>query len=91
MHRVSGRQLSGKGGDIVVAEVTSKYLIPHRFGKLGNHGDCSGQVFRFGGSNVKLRQVPLVLKVIDVWDDIGVEHVADIIRWKGNPNLPIFS
>ena len=79
------------GRDLIGAEVASKNRIFHRLMKRGDHGDRSGQVFRFGGSNVKLRQVPLVLKVIDVWDDIGVEHVADIIRWKGNPNLPIFS
>ena len=29
IHRVSGRQLSGKGGDIVVTEVTREYPIPH--------------------------------------------------------------
>ena len=50
--------------------------------KLGDHGDRSRQVFRFGNSDVKLLEVSLVLQIMDVRDDKGVEHVAKIIRME---------
>ena len=58
---------------MIVAEVTSKDPTPHRFGKLGRHRDRTGQVFRFGGSDVQILIVPLVVQITDVRDDEGVE------------------
>ena len=67
---------------MIVAEVTSKYRILYRFGKLGDHKDHAGQVFCFGGSDVELLEVSLVLQITDVRDDKRVEHVGDIIKME---------
>ena len=73
MHRIQGRQLSGKGSNLIGAESTSKDRILYRCMKLGNHGDRSGKVFRFGGSRVKIVIVSPVVQIMDVRDGKGVE------------------
>ena len=61
------------GRDLIGAEIASKNRIFHRLRKLGDHGDRSGQVFRFGGSHVEIMIVSLIVQITDVRNDKGAE------------------